>query len=491
MKTKLQWLLVAGLTLCLNTISATGQELQDANYGLERTYQDSPYKDLINHFQIEIPKQMNARNSVGVAVALTDENGIIWAQGFGYTDYDKKYKVDEETLFSLQSVTKVFTALNTLIAYQNGLIDLDIPIANYLPGFHFNSKFEENPENIITIRHLLSHKSGLLHEAKIGNNYDWQPDFSWRGISFEKHIESINNSWLRSPVGEEFNYSNCGIELTGYILQTQSNMNYTDYVKDKLLKPLQMEKSLFSPEYNELNKKNIAIGHAPGGYKELPWYTPMIPSGGLFSNVIEMSRLIRFLLNEGKINNKEIIDSKLLGQMYQIPFNNDFSISPSGYGLGIEIQTKNNTFLYGHSGGGAGFGARVLWYPKYKLGVVVLTNSMSGLSYDLAEKILDEAVKIKVNTKSKSRNKSETINYKTNINSYIGNYTLKRGGVPEETLTIKVSDGKLLINDLELEEVEKGIFYTSKGDVLIFKNENPVWNNLKIEKLPEPEKEKP
>jgi hypothetical protein len=61
--------------------------------------------------------------------------------------------------------------------------------------------------------------------------------------------------------------------------------------------------------------------------------------------------------------------------------------------------------------------------------------------------------------------------------------------LPEETLTVKVSDGKLLINDLELEEVEKGVFYTSKGDVLIFKNENPVWNNLKIEKLPEPGKE--
>jgi CubicO group peptidase (beta-lactamase class C family) len=467
-------------------LCATGQELQDANNGFDRTYQDSPYKDLINHFQIEIPKQMNAKGNVGVAVALTDENGIIWAQGFGYTDNDEKYKVDEETLFGLESITKVFNAISILIAYQNGLLDLDIPIANYLPGFHFNSKFEEKPENKITLRHLLCHKSGLQADAPVGNTYDWQPNYSWRSISFDEHIASINNTWLRSPVGKEYFYSNCGADLSGYILQTQSKMDYAEYVKKNLFEPLQIEKSLFNPEYNDLNRTHIAIGHAPG-YEQIPWYTPQMQASSLYSNVIEVSKLIRLFLNNGKFNNKIIIDSTILSQMYQIPFNNDFSISPSGYGLGIEIQTKNNTFLYGHSGGAFGFGARALWYPKYKLGVVVLTNSMSGLSYDLAEKILDEAVKI--NTKSKSRNKSETINYKTNINSYIGNYTLKRGGLPEETLTVKVSDGKLLINDLELEEVEKGVFYTSKGDVLIFKNENPVWNNLKIEKLPEPGKE--
>jgi CubicO group peptidase (beta-lactamase class C family) len=448
------------------------------NYGFSQIPNDSSYGDLISHFQKEIPELMKERNVVGVAVALTDENKIIWAQGFGYTSNDEKYKVDEETLFSLQSVTKVFTALSTLIAYQDGLIDIDIPIANYLQGFHFNSKFEENPENIITIRHLLSHKSGLLHEAKIGNNYDWQPDFTWRDISFEKHIESINNSWLRSPVGEVFNYSNCGIELTGYILQTRSNIKYTDYVKSKLLRSLQMDKSLFNPEYNELNKKNIAIGYAPGGYKELPWYTPMIPSGGLFSNVIEMSKLIQLFLNEGKINGTKIIDNALLSQMYLIPFNNDFSVT--GYGLGMEIQTKQNTFLYGHSGGGGGFGARMIFYPKYKLGVVVLTNSMGGLSWDLAEGVLEEAIK---NKKSIPNDKQKII-YKTDIKQYVGNYIIKRGGLPADTISIKIVDEKLIVNGLELDEVENGIFYNIKGNILIFDNEKTVtWNNLKFEKL--------
>lgn len=452
------------------------------NYGFSQIFNDSAYLELKNRFEEEIPKMMKERTATGVAIALTNENEIIWAQGFGYTSVDEKIQVTEETLFSLQSVTKVFTTLSTLIAYQEGLIDLDVPIVTYIPEFHFNSRFEKNPEKIMTIRNLLGHKSGLMHMAKIGNTYDWKPNFYWRGISFESHIESINNSWLRCPVGAAYYYSNCGIDLTGYILQTKSNMSYPDYVRDKLLKPLQMEKSLFGPEYNESNRKNIAIGYAPEGYNELPWYTPMIPSGGLFSNVTEMSRLIRLFLNEGMNNGTKIIDRNILNQMYQIPFNADYSIK--GYGLGLEIDTKHNTFLYGHSGGGGGFGTRMIFYPKYKLGVVVLTNSMGGLSWDLAQDILEEAIKTK---KSIPDDKREII-YKTDIRQYAGTYILKRGGLLSETFNIKVVDETLFVNELKLEEVEKEIFYTENGDVLDFSKTNPTWNNLILEELKETDK---
>jgi CubicO group peptidase (beta-lactamase class C family) len=446
------------------------------NYGFSQIVNDSSYIDMINRFQKEIPELMKKKNNVGVAVALTDEKGVIWAQGFGYTDNDKKYKVDEETLFCLASVTKVFNAISILIAYQNGLLDLDTPITKYLPNFHFNSKFEEKPENKITLRHLLGHKSGLQELAPVGNTYDWQPDYSWRGISYDEHIASINNTWLRSPVGKEYFYSNCGADLAGYILQNQSKMDYAEYVKKNLFEPLQIEKSQFNPVYNDLNRTHIALGQAPGYYEQLPWYTPQMQASSLFSNVIEVSKLIRLFLNNGKVDNKKIIDSTILSQMYRIPFNKDFSVN--GYGLGMEILTKNNTFLYHHSGGAFGFGARAAWYPKYKLGIVVLTNSMTGLSWDLAQNILDEAVKVKNGiTTAKQKNI-----YKTEINSYTGNYILKRGGLPEDTICIKIADERLLINGSELEEIKKGVFYTNSGDVLNFNNEKPTWNNLKIEK---------
>ena len=118
--------------------------------------------------------------------------------------------------------------------------------------------------------------------------------------------------------------------------------------------------------------------------RNVPSYSSAIPSGGIHSNVKDLSKFIRFFLNEGEVDGKRILDRDLLNLMFKIPYNRGYSIT--GYGLGIEIQSKNNTFIYGHSGGAAGFGARMIWYPKYKLGVVVLSNSLNGLTWDLGTK---------------------------------------------------------------------------------------------------------
>jgi CubicO group peptidase (beta-lactamase class C family) len=434
----------------------------------------SIYAGLIKQFQEQIPILMSQKNNIGVAVALTDENDTIWAQGFGYTDINKKDAVNEETLFGLQSVSKTFTTVAALIAHQRKLVDLDSPIVKYLPDIHFNSRYEKDPEKNITIRHLLSHKSGLQAFAPLGNTYDWQPDRSWRGITFEEHIESMNNTWLKCPVGSEYNYSNCGVDLVGYILQKVSDEKFENYMADNLFKPMFLEQTVINPAYNN---KNTAFGYAKE-YNEIPLYTAAIPSGGIFSNVRDMSKFIRFFLNDGEVNGKRILDIELLNSMYKIPYNKNYLIA--GYGLGMEIQTKDNTFIYGHSGGGAGFGARMLWYPKYKIGVIVLTNSMTGLSWDLAEKILNEAVKVKIASTGKQPTTIQ-YGYRTDINKYVGAYVLKRGGVVEDTFKVVIKNSILYINNNALEEIQDGIFYTRDGDVVDFKAAQKKWNNLIIE----------
>jgi CubicO group peptidase (beta-lactamase class C family) len=436
----------------------------------------SIYSNFIKQFQEKIPILMSQKNNIGVAIALTDEHGIIWAKGFGYTDINKKDTVNEETLFCLASVSKTFTTVATLIAYQKKLIDLDSPIVKYLPDIHFNSRFEKDPEKNITIRHLLSHKSGLQAFAPLGNTYDWQPDYSWRGITFEEHIKSMNNTWMRLPVGQRYFYSNCGLDLVGYILQKVSGETFEKYMKDNLFKALLLEKTIINPIYDK--EKNMALGHAEP-YKEVPSYSAAIPSGGIHSNVKDLSKFIRFFLNEGEVDGKRILDRNLLNSMYKIPYNKDYSIS--GYGLGLEIQIKDNTFIYGHSGGASGFGSRMIWYPKYKLGVVVLTNSLTGLTWDLAQNMIDEAVKVK----NKSTDKHpETIQpgYRTDINKYVGTYELKRGGLVEDSLRIVIKNNNLFLNNDELEEIKDGVFYTINGDVVDFKAAKTRWNNLIIER---------
>ena len=150
---------------------------------------------IIEQYRPQILADMQQDNISGLAIAVVDDQRILWAEGFGYTDWDKKIPVTPNTLFSIQSMSKSFTATAAMFAVQDGLVDLDEPITTYLPAFHVNSIFEEHPEQKITMRMLLSHTAGFAHEAPYGSSYD-HPAYS-----FEKHIASISDTWLKFPVG--------------------------------------------------------------------------------------------------------------------------------------------------------------------------------------------------------------------------------------------------------------------------------------------------
>lgn len=171
----------------------------------------------------------------GVAVCLVYEDKPTWIEGFGETDWKSGRPVTDRTIFSVQSTSKNFTATAIMLAVQRGLLDLDEPITTYLPDFSVHSRFEPAPEAKMTLRLLLSHRAGLTQEAPVGNNYD--PEFS----DFESHIRSISSTWLRYPVGERYRYSNLGVDLAGYILQTVTKAPFAEYLRAVLFDPLGMK----------------------------------------------------------------------------------------------------------------------------------------------------------------------------------------------------------------------------------------------------------
>ena len=189
---------------------------------------------VIDHYRREIPHLMEEQGIPGLAVAVVDDHGVVWSEGFGVADRHTSAPITPDTLFSLQSTSKTFTATAVLLAVQDGLLDLDEPITTYLPDFTVQSIFEDRPESRITLRHLLSHTAGFTIEAPIGNNWDGDAE------SFDAHIASISDTWLRFPVGSGYAYSNLGIDLAGDILQTVTGQAFADYVRDRLLEPLGM-----------------------------------------------------------------------------------------------------------------------------------------------------------------------------------------------------------------------------------------------------------
>ncbi len=286
---------------------------------------------------------------------------------FWICDQEAKKKINSETIFSIQSIGKVFTTLGIMRAVTKGLISLDDKLIDYYPDFTINSKYG-NPEiEKITFRHLLAHYAGFTHRSKVGGEYDLSEP------TWEDYIKSISDTWLRYPVGDRFLYSNLGMNLAAYGLEIVSGKKFIDYIRHEICEPLGITSLVYGKKESEKNP-NRAIGYHFGRLAE---YSNMIfyGAGGQFLSIKDMSRLVQFLLNEGVINGKMLIRKDLLDEMTKIQFNTLESKKYYGLGLFIDKETIDGLEIRYHGGGGYGYNAYIGWNVENKVGVIILTNS--------------------------------------------------------------------------------------------------------------------
>lgn len=343
---------------------------------------DAASAAVIAEYQASIPQQMAEQGVPGLAVVVVDGDHVVWAEGFGRLERDGSAPVTTDTLFSVQSMSKPFTAAAVMIAVQDGLVDLDEPITTYLPEFTVNSVFEEHPERKITLRMLLGHTAGFTHEAPIGNNFELD------AADFDAHVRSISDTWLRFPVGTGYAYSNLGIDLAGFILERVHGRPFAEVMETTLLEPLGMERSTFDPDRIR-TASDRAIGHvAP--MPEVPVDVPMAAAGGLYASADDLARFLSFQLGDGAIDGDAVLDSRLMAEMRTVP--EPRQGASAGYALGVVRHrwfAGRNADLFDHGGGGFGFLSDLWWLPDVQLGIAILTNSSDhALQNELALSIL-------------------------------------------------------------------------------------------------------
>lgn len=317
----------------------------------------------------------------GASVCFISEGKPVWIEAFGVTDERSKRRIDDSTIFNIESTSKNFTATAIMIAVQRGILDLDQPITAYLPDFTVQSRFEPLPEQKITLRLLLSHRAGFTHEAPIGNNFD--PTFS----DFETHVRSISRTWLRYPVADRYAYSNLGFDLAGYILQTAVKMPFADCLKTMIFDPLGMSDSTASTDVYS-RRVDRAIGHEKG-YTTVPLKIPLIPSGGVYTSARDMAVYAKFHLNQGKINGKTVLEEKFWKEMHSFSFGGNYS-------LGIvraELRYGDTPIReLNHNGGGFGFGCSYTLYPEAGIAWVALFNRPTDAGYQMGAGLQQQAL---------------------------------------------------------------------------------------------------
>lgn len=370
----------------------------------------------VERLRREVPDLLSTHEVPGVAIGICDASGLLWSEGFGTIGRDRDDRVNPRTMFSVQSVSKLYTATAVMTAVQDGLLDLDQPITAYLPGFTVNSAWERHPERRITLRHLLSHTAGFTHEASAGSNVVG-------GRSWSAHCRSISDSWLRFPVGHHYEYSNLGIDLAAYALQTVAGRPFHAVARDRLFEPLGLQRTTFDQRAIS-GEQDRARGYDPAVPRLRVWI-PMIAAGGLYTSVEDACRFVTFHLARGE----RLLAPDLLDEMSAVPFaepNQDL-----GYGLGLAQIRWDGRLILGHGGGGFGFTCFLAWSPADRVGVVVLTNSTtSSLAVDLTRQIFRDTLGVVAPPRLASRVKRPKID-----GSFVG-----RGGAMIDSTAVANSD---------------------------------------------------
>jgi CubicO group peptidase (beta-lactamase class C family) len=322
--------------------------------------------ELITSWDETIPESLRRLDVPGLAIGICDADRVVWSAGYGTTRRSGGAAISPSTRFSVQSTSKLVTATILMLAVQQGLVDLDEPIGRYLPDFTVRSVFQARPQDLLTLRHLLSHTGGFTHEAPVGSNYDLGTR------SFADHCRSIARTWLRFPVGHHMEYSNLGIDLAAFALERVSGTPFAGFADRELFGPLGLTRSTFDPGV-VARDPGRAVGHwrpYDRAGRELPVEVPMVAAGGLYTSVEDALRFVQLHLRHGD----PLLRAELIAEQYAVPF-----ADPEqrlGYGLGVYVdeQPPGARVLH-HGGSGFGFQGQLCWVPDASVGIVVLTNS--------------------------------------------------------------------------------------------------------------------
>ena len=455
---------------------------------------------------------MAAHDVPGLAIAVVDRDRILWTAGFGVRDRDTGEPVTPETVFSVQSISKLFTAVTAMRAVEEGILDLDADVTDYLPDFTVNSRFSEDPVSRMTVRHLLRHAAGFPHEAPVGNNWDaYSP-------SMEAHVRSISDTWLEFPVGTDHAYSNLGYDLVGYIIQKQSGRRYQEYMREELLDPLGMTASFVDTAGQRLCP-SCAAGHRTI-FDSMPEYVPMTASGGVRATADNAARFAQFLLRFGETpDGARILGASSFDEIYRPTGQaRDRGWPDRWFGMGVIVErgTGDDYLLHTH-GGGFGYRASLQWMPELGIGAAVFTNSddHDQIDADLAVAVLDSMAARELveevdapgvpRAASFFKNLPDTTVYRSTDTTlaptpyreewkrYAGTYRLIRGEgyeyAPSADLSrfeveITEKDGHLHFGSEPLIEHEPGLFFGAESGVpLDFRDDPPTWANIELERV--------
>src|ERR1041385_3914698 len=290
-----------------------------------------------------IARHMRETGAPGMTLALANRDGLIRVSTYGYADTKAGLKVAPETMFEIGSISKSFVSLALFQLRDEGKLDLNKPIVEYLPWLKINSKFAP-----VTTHHILSHTAGLPGAPLLLDAL-------------------LADLWTAYEPGKRFLYSNTGYNILGLLIEAIDKRPFADAMRARMFPPLGMTAS--SPIITSNLRKQMAIGYEPleedkpyalhGPLAEAQWIEVDIAAGSVASTPSDMAKYMRMLLNRGALPKGRLVSEEGFGLFTKAAIDSPYRGEPASYGYGIWVSDIGGHMRLRHTGGMVAFSSSI------------------------------------------------------------------------------------------------------------------------------------
>jgi len=326
----------------------------------------------------EIKRMIDETGIPSISIALIKDKNVVWEEAFGYANVKTKTPATTSTTYSTGSTAKPFMSMAIMQLVEKGIVDLDKPVNDYLkksiPSFSEKSK-------PITLRHLLSHQSGIPASAEFVSL--WGKD---KRRTLQEIADKVKP--IREPE-KEYEYCNDGFVICALVIENLIGESYGSYINKNILEPLGLDNINFTKPTPE-TVEEMALPYKLAYNKAYPTeqiYSEIYPAGGLtYITPSQMSRFLIAHLNNGMYSGNRLLSPELIKQFHKTSFGHEY------YGLGIVVENKNNSTYLFHNGQDA-YSTVFIINLNLKTGVYLMANTVSNLQLnklaDLATELMD------------------------------------------------------------------------------------------------------
>ena len=321
----------------------------------------------------------------GASLSVVHDQELVWAKGYGYAHVEREEPATPSTMYSICSISKLFTAVGVLQLRDQGKVELDDPVAKHLDWFDIR---DDDPEaGPVTVEGLLTHTAGLPREA--GAPYWTGPEYPFP--THEQIVATLPTQSMLYPPRTYYQYSNLGLTLAGETVTAASEQAYDDYIRANILDPLGMT-STFTDHEDRFRGNRLASGYTARGRdgkrQPVPDYRVrgISPAAGFISTVEDLGRFAswQFRVLDG---NDALLDRNTLREMHRVHW-----LEPDGdttYGLGFSVWKSDGDTFVGHGGSCPGYRSHLLLRPQDKVATAFMANGQGVNSRQFAQTAYD------------------------------------------------------------------------------------------------------